>query len=251
MTAVLNIALAQLAVTAGDVPANRARHVVAARQAAAAGAQAVFFAELSLTGYEPTLAADLAFLPDDVRLQPLRQLAKELQITLVVGAPLRHEQAATPYIAAWWITPDGQAQIQTKQYLHSGEEVAFAPGAVPAPLILGEHTVALAICADATYPAHPAYAAQWQPAIYIASSMISAGGYAKDSAELQGHAVRHGMPVALVNHGAPTGGWQAAGRSALWDETGTLVAATPGAGDYLLLLRRDADWQGVAQVLTV
>ena len=51
------------------------------------------------------------------------------------------------------------------------------------------------------------------------------------------------MPVLLVNHGGPTGGWTSAGRSAFWDERRRLVAATSGPRDELLVvsLRRN-EW---------
>lgn len=248
MSASLSIALAQTASIAGDVCANIEKHLAAARQAAAAGAQAVIFPELSLTGYEPGLVTDLAFTPDDPRLQPLRDAAAALNVVLVVGAPLRHA-SSKPQIAVWWLSPSGDARIQTKQYLHSGEEQAFSVGGIPAPFSLASHTLALAICADTTHAEHAAYAAQWQPGLYIASSMISEGGYAKDTAQLRDYALRHHMAVALVNHGAATGGWAAAGRSAVWDEQGALIAATPGPGEFLLLLQRDPAWRGEVHAL--
>jgi predicted amidohydrolase len=49
-----------------------------------------------------------------------------------------------------------------------------------------------------------------------------------DSAILQGYAQKHSMAVLMANHAGLTGGWQSAGRSAVWSEDGTLVAAAPG-----------------------
>ena len=46
------------------------------------------------------------------------------------------------------------------------------------------------------------------------------------------------MGVLLANHGGPTGGWKAAGRSAFWNERGALVRETTGTGETLLLLER-------------
>jgi len=62
-------------------------------------------------------------------------------------------------------------------------------------------------------------------------------GYPVDSVLLQGYAQRHRMAVLLANHGGPTGGWTSAGRSAFWDEQGRLIAALPGPGDGLLVVR--------------
>ncbi len=74
--------------------------------------------------------------------------------------------------------------------------------------------------------------------LYIASALIGENGYPADSALLAGYAREHGMGVLLANHGGPTGGWKAAGRSAFWNERGALVRETTGTGETLLLLER-------------
>ena len=75
--------------------------------------------------------------------------------------------------------------------------------------------------------------------------LISENGYAHDAALLRGYAREHRMPVAMANHGGVTGGWQSAGRSALWDDHGDVVIAADGAGGCLLLAHRQAGrWHG-------
>jgi len=50
--------------------------------------------------------------------------------------------------------------------------------------------------------------------------------------------------VLVANHGGPTGGWAAAGRSAFWDEQGRCVASTLGVGNRLLVVSRHLHgWQ--------
>ena len=78
--------------------------------------------------------------------------------------------------------------------------------------------MALAVCADFSQPSHPAHAARAGARLYIASALIGENGYPADSALLAGYAREHGMGVLLANHGGPTGGWKAAGRSAFWNE---------------------------------
>jgi NAD+ synthase (glutamine-hydrolysing) len=86
--------------------------------------------------------------------------------------------------------------------------------------------------------------------MYAASVLISGPGYVKDSDLLRGYAKTHGMPVLMANHAGVTGGWQSAGRSALWDETGEPVAEIAGAGEGLLVATRDGSrWS--ARTLTV
>ncbi|GGY85470.1 carbon-nitrogen hydrolase family protein [Pseudoduganella plicata] len=235
-------AAAQTVVLKGDIAANVARHVVLAAIAARHGARMIVFPELSLTGYEPELARELALAPDDVRLDPLRDAARCEGIFIVAGAPLRHGDGL-PLIAALTFLPDGGTQVYTKQHLHGGEEAAFACGRGGAALTVEGAHVALAVCAEIGHASHAAAAAQAGAQLYAASVLVSEAGYTADAALLQAHAATHALPVLVANYGGPSGGWQCAGRSALWDEAGTLVAAAPGGGECLLLARRSrGEW---------
>nr|BFE89615.1 hypothetical protein GCM10020185_01510 [Pseudomonas brassicacearum subsp. brassicacearum] len=53
------------------------------------------------------------------------------------------------------------------------------------------------------------------------------------------------MTVLMANHGGATGGWESAGRSAIWGPDGSLLAAAPGTGELLVIARRDVNgWVG-------
>lgn len=236
----LTIAAAQSTSIAGDLHANIARHQHFIQIAAEQGVQLLVFPELSLTGYEPALAADLAIAPEAAVLQPLRELAREMAVTAVVGMPIRLSAEGPVLIGALVLAADGSLAVYSKQHLHSGEERAFAPGTGGAPLTLGDSQVALAVCADFCHASHAAAAAGLGADVYAAGVLISPAGYAVDSALLQGHASSHSMLVLMANHGGATGGWVSAGRSAIWTADGALLAAAPGVGDGLLIARRDA-----------
>ncbi|QKZ05515.1 carbon-nitrogen hydrolase family protein [Pseudomonas eucalypticola] len=243
MTA-LCIAAAQTCAIAGDLAANIARHLQFMDRAAHHGVQCLLFPELSLTGYEPTLAAALAQPAATPLLQPLRDRARTLGMTTVVGLPLRESTQTEVRIGALVLHANGDQTVYTKQHLHGGEEVFFAAGIGGAPLHLGGEHIALAVCADFTRPEHARLAREAGATVYAASVLIGEAGYPADSHILQGYARTHGMAVLLANHGGPTGGWQAAGRSALWDAQGRLVVAVNGAGEQLLVARRTGEgWQ--------
>lgn len=82
-------AAAQCAIRAGDISANLTLHMDFMQHAHEHGVGLLVFPELSLTGYEPTLAEALAQDIDSPVLSPLRHLARETSITTVVGLPLR------------------------------------------------------------------------------------------------------------------------------------------------------------------
>jgi predicted amidohydrolase len=241
------LAAAQYSAVAGDIAANVRRHLDFMDAAHRHGVDVLVFPELSLTGYEPALAAGLAQAADTESVAPLRARARETGMTAIAGLPLRAETADKPFIAAFILHPDGSVTVQTKQYLHPGEEHYFSAGTGGPLLDAGGMPLALAICADFVQPAHAAAAASAGARIYAASALIGESGYPPDSALLQGYARRHRMAVLLANHGGPTGGWISAGRSAFWDERGRLVAATAGPGDELLVVSRHRDeWDAAA-----
>lgn len=234
------LAAAQSVSIAGDLSANLARHQYLMGLAAQQGVQLLVFPELSLTGYEPQLAAELALAPDSPQLQPLRDLARELKLTTVVGMPIRLFVDGPVLIGALVLGADGSLAVYSKQHLHPGEESAFAPGSGGAPLRLGEENLALAVCADFCHASHVQAAVDAGAGIYAAGVLISEGGYPIDSALLQGYARDHGILVLMANHGGPSGGWSCAGRSAIWGTQGQLLGAVEGLGEALLIARRDA-----------
>jgi predicted amidohydrolase len=70
--------------------------------------------------------------------------------------------------------------------------------------------------------------------------LVSPTGYGPDSALWQQAAQRHGLCVLVANHGAASGPWASAGRSACWGPDGTLLAEVPGLGEALLVLTVEA-----------
>ncbi|WP_166226023.1 carbon-nitrogen hydrolase family protein [Pseudomonas atagonensis] len=241
----LTIAAAQSISVAGDLATNILRHQRFIQAAADQGVEFLVFPELSLTGYEGEVAAALAIDPRDAVLQPLRDLVRELGVTAVVGMSVRSQTDSAVLIGALTLRADGSLEVYTKQHLHSGEESFFAPGAGGAPLKMGDDIVALAVCADFSHTSHAANAASQGADLYAAGVLISEKGYAADTALLEGYARSHSMAVLMANHGGLTGGWQSAGRSAIWSEEGTLIVAAPGTGDCLVIARRtEGVWTG-------
>jgi predicted amidohydrolase len=202
------------------------------------GVTFLVFPELSLTGYERELAVELAIDPQDARLLPLRELARRSRMVTVVGVPIKSLTPGRALIGALVFDTAGQLSIYTKQHLHPGEERVFVAGEGGAGVdVEGEH-LAIAVCADFTHPGHALLAAQAGAGVYAASVLITEGGYGPDTQMLAGYAAQHRMAVLMANHGGATGGWESAGCSTFWSETGERVGATQGPGDQLLIATR-------------
>ena len=83
----MKVCVAQMRPVAGDLPANIVTHLRLVEAAVAKGAEIIVFPELSITGYEPKLAQQLAMHADDRRLDVFQTRSDDQRITSAVGAP--------------------------------------------------------------------------------------------------------------------------------------------------------------------
>ena len=252
------IAAAQTVPIRGDVAANVERHLRLVPVAAEEQAQVLVFPELSLTGYEVDLAGDLAFSPSDPRLAPLIETAASHSMTLIAGAPVRLEPRL--HLGAFIISPDRTVALYTKHRLGAFSPAARCDGIVPPaeatvfhpgdlnPLVrFRGNTAAVAICADIGQPSHPRQAAERGASTYFASMFVIPSELDGEIARLRTYALEHSMAVAFANYGGPSGGLRSAGRSAIWSETGELLARleADGAG-VAVAVESHAGWRGRA-----
>ena len=246
----LIIAAAQSASAPGDISRNVSHHLRFGAIAAERGVQLLVFPELSLTGYELTLARSNAVRPDSPALNPLRHLATQAQMTVVAGAPVLNDNDEL-HIAALAFRPDGSVSTYTKVHVHQSELGVFTPGPGGSALLVEEATVALAICADASHPQHAASAAARGANVYAAGVMIDEIGYARKVPLLRNYALEHKMAVLMANYSGVTGGDVSAGKSALWSEDGQLVAASAGTEEALVVgMKQNGVWNGVVLPLS-
>lgn len=233
------IAAAQSTSVPLEVVANVQNHLRFVEAAAQLGVQWLVFPELSLTGYELAAMPDLVLHADHALLAPLREAAQRTGMAITVGAPV-DSGSALPFIGAITLRPDGQHYVYAKYHLH-GSETRFAT-AGSAPVGLQEwnsHTVASAICADTNHPGHASQAAAAGACVYAAGILTSANGYAAEAPLWASYAREHAMTVVIANHGGPSGGYVPAGRSGIWDSSGTCLASAKGNGDWLVIANPD------------
>jgi predicted amidohydrolase len=238
------IAAAQIASVRGNIDANVATHAAAIQAAGEHQVSMLVFPELSLTGYEPDLASELAISEDDSRLSPLIALARQHQMVAAVGAPLRNG-TGKPAIGAIVITADGATRTYRKMHLGGSERTYFGAGESPLLLTVGEHTVGIAICADSSREAHPQAYADRGAAIYATGVFLNSEWYATDVPRLADYASRYRMLVVMANHAASVGTYTSVGRSAVWSPGGSILVQCEGSGCALLIAaNRDGTWRG-------
>jgi len=261
VTASRAIAAAQTIPARGDVDTNVERHIRLVRAIAAERAHVIVFPELSLTGYELDLARDLAFTEDDGRLAPLVRAAVEHSTILIVGAPVRIGPGL--HIGAFVILPSGEVKVHTKHRLGAfscdvnpggvvppPEDSVFSAGSQSPLVRFGGNVGAVGVCAESLGNWHPKQAAERGANTYLTSHFGIPLDVGFRAEVLRGHAVRHSMAVAFANYGGETGGLPAGGMSAVWSETGELLArlGATGAG-VVVACQSETGW--VAKTITL
>lgn len=233
----LKIAVAQVPSIKGNIDENIKVHLMAIEKASLLGVSYIVFPELSLTGYEPELAINLAFSHDDIRLQPLIDSAVKNNIQVAIGAPLQSEKL--PKIGLIIISQNGSIEFYEKMNLHPGESKYFSVGTNYHFVTIGTVKVANAICADMNNAEHAKYCFDSNASIYIAGAVISKNGYDADTQVMSKYASEYNMLVAMANHNHPTGGWSPIGKSAIWSKTGLLASASETQNAIVVAERTD------------
>jgi predicted amidohydrolase len=186
------------------------------------GADAVFFPELSLTGYEPKLAKELATSVQDKRFDVFQEISDRQNMTIGIGIPIARAEGVA--IGMLIVQPGRPPQSYSKQFLHSDEVPYFVGGAQGMVLDIHGHKVALAICYESLLSAHSDEAVRNGADIYLASVAKSARGVEKAFAHYQQISQRHRIIVLMANSIGPSDDFVGAGHSAVWNLQGTLMA---------------------------
>lgn len=128
----------------GDVSANIEAHIRLIELALTLNAEAIFFPELSLTGYEPELANKLATNQNDNRLDIFQEISDKNNIIIGLGLPTATESDIL--ISMIIFEPNNPRQTYSKQEIHTDELPNFKNGISQVIIKTNDKKIALAIC---------------------------------------------------------------------------------------------------------
>ena len=220
----MTICVAQTKPFIGDIERNIAAHKRLIGRAAAENADIIIFPELSITGYEPALAKELATTPDDPRFDVLQKLSDEHNIIIGIGAP-----TAGVCITMVLFHPGQPRQTYSKKYLHTDEEPFFVSGNNTSTSINNYPDIALAICYEISVPEHAENAEG--ASIYIASVAKTHAGVNKAIDRLAEIAKHYSMAVLMSN----CVGEDFGGKTSVWNDKGMLVAQLDDQNEGILV----------------
>ena len=218
----MKICIAQTRPFKGDIKKNCEAHLTFIEKAAENNAEIIVFPELSLTGYEPELAKELATNIDDKRFKIFQETADTKNIIICLGIPLNSEHGVL--ISMLIFQPKKTLQVYSKQHLHSDEFEFFCAGNKQLFLEKETDKIVFAICYETSISKHTAFAKKNEANIYIASVLNYTECIDKDLKRLSNIAKNNNMTVFMSNYVGISGGYNCAGKSAVWDQNGVLKA---------------------------
>lgn len=140
----MKLAVAQTRPIKGDISANILAHRNFVDLAASQKADAIFFPELSITGYEPQLAKALATHQDDKAFDDFQEMSNKYKIVIGIGMPIKANSGIKISIL---IFQSKQPRITySKQQLHDDELPYFVHGEQQIILTVGNKNMAPSIC---------------------------------------------------------------------------------------------------------
>lgn len=217
----MKICVAQTNPVKGDIQRNIENHKKLIAQAVEQKADLIVFPELSLTGYEPTLAKELAITKEDNRLNDFQILCDEHEITIGVGAPTKSDSGIC--ISMILFQPNKPLEIYSKKYLHADEEPFFVSGDNLPYLKIKDINIAFAICYEISIDRHIEQAYKNGASIYIASVAKFESGIEKALQRLSNIATTYSMTVLMSNCVGISDSQQCAGKTSIWNSKGVLV----------------------------
>jgi predicted amidohydrolase len=229
----MRLGVAQTRPVTADIEANIARHKELIAVALAARAEAVVFPELSLTGYEPALAKQLACDPNDHNFRDFQRIADDNEIIIGVGVPTRSPTGNC--ISMILFQPHQHKQVYSKKYLHRDEEEFFVSGENFSVLRLDDTNIAPAICYEISIPEHVKNAYADGADVYIASVNKSVTGIDQAIDRLAEIASSHSMTVLMSNCAGFCDGYACAGKTSIWNDQGSLVGQLNDRSEGILI----------------
>ncbi|MDN5202788.1 carbon-nitrogen hydrolase family protein [Fulvivirgaceae bacterium BMA10] len=229
----MKICVAQIKSEKGNIEYNIAHHKRWIDTAISCEADLIVFPELSLTGYEPELAGELATDQNDMRLDEFQQMSDLNKIAIGIGLPAKSRSGIS--IGIIFFQPHQPRQTYAKQKLHSDELPYFVEGAEQLIITIEDVKIAPAICYESLQSEHAENAIRLGAELYMASVAKSHEGIRKAFIHFPQIAKKYTMPVLMANCVGYCDNFESAGQTSVWDETGTLIGRLDKRNEGILI----------------
>ena len=237
----MKICIAQTKPIKGNVSANIEAHIKFIELALTLNAEAIFFPELSLTGYEPKLAKKLATNQNDNRLDIFQETSDKNKIIIGLGLPTATESKIQ--ISMIIFEPNKPRQTYSKQQLHSDEFPYFENGDGQVIIKMHDKNIAPAICYESLQQTHSENAFKLGADVYLASVAKPANGVKKAFDHYPKIAKQYAMPVLMSNCVGFCDNFLSVGNSSIWTKEGELIGQLDDKSEGILIF--DTETEGI------
>jgi predicted amidohydrolase len=235
----MKICIAQTKPIKGNVTANIEAHIKFIELALILNTDAIFFPELSLTGYEPELAKKLATNHDDILLNIFQKTSDKNNIIIGLGLPTATESKIR--ISMIIFEPNNPRQTYSKQQIHSDEFPYFENGIGQVIIKTNNKNIAPAICYESLQHTHSENAFKLGADVYLASLAKPANGVKKAFDHYPKIAKQYAMPVLMSNCVGLCDNFLSVGNSSVWTKEGKLVGQLDDKTEGILMFDTETE----------
>lgn len=235
----MKISIAQTRSIKGNISANIDAHKEIIELAVSYKVDSLFFPELSLTGYEPALARELATNENSDQFEEFQEISDKNKITIGVGVPTKTNNAIR--ISMMIFQPNVSRQTYSKQLLHTDEFPYFVSGKKQTILIVDNKKIAPAICYESLHPDHSDHAKKLGAEIYIASVAKSQNEINNALTYYSEVAKKLSITVLMSNCIGYCDNFESAVQSAIWSNRGELAGQLDNTLEGLLIFDTETE----------
>ncbi|MFK8060950.1 MAG: carbon-nitrogen hydrolase family protein [Polaribacter sp.] len=217
----MKICIAQTKSIKGDVKENIKNHLRIIDFAIHLNADLILFPELSITGYEPELAKELATHINDKIFNPFQKTANKNNLVIGIGMPTKAIDGA--HISMLIFKPKKDRVVYSKQILHKDELAYFISGTQQLFLNVLDKKIAIGICYETLQREHFVNAVRNKSDIYIASVAKPNRGLKKAYLHFPEIANEFEIPILMANCVGYCDNFLSNGKSSIWDHKGKLI----------------------------
>lgn len=217
----MKICIAQTESLRGDIQKNIKNHLRIIELAIASNSDLVIFPELSITGYEPELAKELAVNVEDEIFNPFQKLADKNGIAIGIGMPIKAIDGINISMLIFQAKKD--RLVYSKRILHTDELPYFVSGKSQPFLNIKGTKIGLGICYETLQREHFINAVENEAEIYIASVAKADRGVEKAYVHFPSIAKEFGIPILMANCIGYCDNFLSNGQSSVWNNVGSLI----------------------------
>lgn len=229
----MKICSAQTKPIAGDIQRNIEQHITLIDQAVQHGAEFILFPELSITGYEPTLANELSTTLDDERFHIFQRKSDQYDTVISIGAPIKNDGKVS--IGMIVFRPNQSRTLYLKKHLFHTELQHFVSGETKKNIEVKQTNVGLAICYEISVPEHQKIASENGTEIYAAGIVETIEGIARAIDKMAITSKKYNMISMIANCVGISGEYDCGGKSSVWNAKGELKAQLNGNNIGILI----------------